>query len=190
MHAFFEFFPLVIFFIIYKFTDIYWAIGSLIIMAALQIIYFLIKKDPVPTKNWVFFGLIAVFGSLTIFLHDDTFLKWKVTIINEFFAAALLISHYVFKKNLIKGFLAEALTLPEKIWAKLNMAWAMFFALCGALNWYVAFNDDQDVWVNFKVFGLTGLTFVFAIGSIASLYKYMPQDDKQDTDKKMSLPDE
>jgi len=186
MHAVFEYIPLVIFYVFWKFGDIYWATGSLIVTSALQILYFVIRKKPIPTKNWVFFGLIAVFGGLTIFMHDDTFLKWKVTVINGFFALALLVSNYVFKKNIIKQFLGESLTLPEKIWSKLNFSWAIFFALCGLLNLYIAFNFDQEVWVNFKVFGLTGLTFIFAIGSVFSLYKYMPQDEeesKKDVDK-------
>lgn len=179
MHAIFEYIPLVIFFVFYKFADIYWATGSLIVTSALQICYYLIKRQPVPTRNWVFFGLIAIFGGLTIFLHDDTFLKWKVTIINGVFALALVVSHKFFNKNIIKQFLGEALTLPEEIWTKLNLSWALFFAACGLLNLYIAFNFSQDTWVNFKVFGLTGLTFVFAIGSVISLYKYMPQDEEE-----------
>ncbi|NQY88804.1 MAG: septation protein A [Colwellia sp.] len=176
MHAVFEYIPLIIFFVVNKFADIYWATGSLIATSALQILYYLIKKEKVPTRNWIFFGLIAVFGGLTIFLHDDAFIKWKVTIINELFAIALIVSYYGFKKNLIKQFLSESLTLPEPVWVKLNLAWAALFALLGVLNLYVAFNYDLETWVNFKVFGLTGLTLVFAIGSIFSLYKYLPQE--------------
>jgi len=179
MHALFEYLPLVIFFIVYKFVDIYWATGSLIILAAAQIIFYLIKKEPIPKRTLIFFVLIAVFGGLTIFLHDDTFLKWKVTIINLFFAVALIVSDKFFNKNIMKDFLGEALTLPENIWGKLNIAWALFFALCAFLNWYVAFNFDQDTWVNFKVFGLTGLMFVFSIGSVLSLFKYMPDDEDE-----------
>ncbi|MEY8213380.1 MAG: septation protein A [Colwellia sp.] len=177
MRAVLEYIPLVVFLLFYKFTDLYWATGSLIVTSALQILYYLIKKEKVPTRNWIFFGLIAVFGGLTIFFHDDTFIKWKVTIINEFFAIALLVSQYIFKKNIIKQFLAESLTLPEPIWVKLNLAWAIFFALCGALNLYIAFNFDLDTWVNFKVFGLTGLTLAFAVGTIFSLHKYLPKDN-------------
>ena len=184
MHALFEYLPLVLFFVVYKFADIYWATGVLIVTSALHILYFMLKKQKVPTKNLVLFALIAGFGGLTIFLRDDTFLKWKVTIINEFFAAALLISHYVFKKNLIKQLMGDGLKLPETIWAKLNLAWVGFFASCGALNAYIAFNFSQEVWVNFKVFGLMGLTFVFAIGTVLSLYKYMPQDDTEGEESK------
>lgn len=176
MHAIFEYVPLVIFFLFYKFVDIYWATASLIATSLLQIIYYIVKKQPVPTRSWVFFGLIAVFGGLTIFMHDETFLKWKVTIINGVFSIALIISRYIFKKNIIKQFLGESLTLPEPIWSKLNLSWAIFFAFCGALNFYVASNFDLETWVNFKVFGLMGLTFIFAIVSILSLYKYLPKD--------------
>lgn len=177
MQAIFEYVPLIIFFVIYKFVDIYWATGALIITSALHILYFIIRKEPVPMRNWVFFGIIAVFGGLTIFLHDDTFLKWKVSIINMFFALALLISNHLFNKNIIKQFLGESLQLPEKIWNRLNFSWAMFFILCSILNLYVAFSFEQEVWVNFKVFGLTGLTFIFAIGSIISLYKHFPKEE-------------
>lgn len=177
MHAIFEYLPLVIFFIFYKFGDIYWATGSLIITSALQILYYLIRKQPVPKRNWIFFGLIAVFGGLTIFFHDDAFLKWKVTIINSLFGITLLISERFFNKNLMKNMLGNGLTLPENIWQRLNVAWAAFFLLCGALNIYIAYNFSLETWVNFKVFGLMGLTFAFAIGSIFSLYKYLPQDE-------------
>jgi intracellular septation protein len=180
MHAFLEYIPLVIFFVFYKFADIYWATGSLIVASAIQIAYFLIKKQPIPKRNLVLFGLIAVFGGLTIYMHDDTFLKWKVTIIQGIFAISLLVSQKVFNKNIIKEFLGEALTLPENIWNKLNLAWAIFFAICGLLNWYIAFNFSLETWVNFKVFGLTALTFVFAIGSVMSLYKYMPDDQEEE----------
>ena len=176
MHALFEYLPLVVFFIVYKTMDLYWATGALIILSALQILYHFVQKKPIPKRHWIFFGLILVFGGLTIFFHDDTFLKWKVTVINCLFAVALLFSRYVLNKNIIKQFLQESMELPKSIWDKLNLSWAMFFLFCGFLNWYVAFHFEQATWVNFKVFGLTGLTLVFAIGCIAALYKYLPQE--------------
>ena len=182
MHAIFEYIPLVIFFIVSKFVDIYWATASLIVTSALQILYYYVKKEKVPTRNWIFFGLIVVFGGLTIFLHDDAFIKWKVTIINEIFALTLLISYYAFKKNIIKQFLSESISLPDTIWVKLNLAWAIFFAFCGALNWYIAFNFALETWVNFKVFGLTGLMFAFSIITILSLSKYMTNDSDDISD--------
>lgn len=184
MHAIFEYLPLIIFFIVWKTAGIYWATGSLIVTSALQIFYYVVKKQPIPKRNWIFFGLIAVFGGLTIFFQDDLFLKWKVTIINALFAIVLLISNYFFKKNLIKEMMGESLELPESIWAKLNIAWAIFFMVCASLNIYIAYNFSQEVWVNFKVFGLMGLTFVFAISTIFALYKYLPQDDNESENHK------
>ena len=180
MHAFLEYIPLVTFFVFYKFADIYWATASLIVASVIQIAYFLIKKQPIPKRNLVFFGLIAIFGGLTIYMHVDSFLKWKVTIIQGIFAFALIVSQKFFNKNIMKEFLGEAFTLPENIWNNFNLAWAIFFVICGVLNWYIAFNFSLETWVNFKVFGLTALSFSFAILSVMSLYKYMPDDQEEE----------
>lgn len=179
MHAIFEYLPLIIFFVFYKFGDLYWATGSLIVTSALQILYFVMKKQPIPKRNWVFFALIAVFGGLTIFFHDDAFIKWKVTIINALFAIALVVSNSFFNKNLIKELMGESLPLPDKVWGKLNLSWAIFFLVCAILNIYIAYNFSLETWVNFKVFGLMGLTFVFAISTVFALYKYLPQEDDE-----------
>ena len=189
MHPIFEYLPLIIFFIIFKFFDVYWATGSLILTSALQILYYVVKRKPVPKRNWIFFALIFVFGSLTIFFNDDTFLKWKVTIINTVFAAVLVISNTVFNKNLIKEMLGDGLSLPDNIWKRLNMAWAIFFLFCAGLNLYVAYNFTLDQWVNFKVFGLTGLTFIFAIGSVVALYKFLPQEEHNMADESINKRD-
>jgi len=189
MHALFEYLPLIVFFIFYKIFDLYWATGSLIVLSALQIIIYIVRKKPVPKRNWILFTLILVFGGLTIFFHDDTFLKWKVSIINSFFGIALLFSRYVFTNNIIKQFLQESLELPESVWDKLNFSWAIFFFVIAVLNWYIAFNFPLETWVNFKVFGLTGLTLVFAFGCIAFLYRYLPVDDEKQ-DKSLIEPKE
>jgi intracellular septation protein len=182
MQLFLEYFPLVIFFIVNSIAGIYWATGSLIIAAFLQIFYFIVMKKKIPAKQWIIFGLIVVFGGLTIYLQNDAFLKWKVTIINAFFAVALLVSNTLFNKNIIKEFLGESLSLPENIWSRLNATWALFFLFCAGLNYYIAFNYDLDTWVNFKVFGLTGLMFLFSITSILLLYKYLPiEEDEKDS---------
>jgi len=179
MQLFLEYFPLIIFFIINSIAGIYWATGSLIVAAFVQIFYYKVTKQKIPAKQWIIFALIVVFGSLTIYLQNDAFLKWKVTIINTFFGVALLVSDLLFKKNIIKEFLGESLTLPKNIWTRLNLAWSLFFLFCAGLNYYVAFNYDIDTWVNFKVFGLTGLMFLFSITSILLLYKYLPVEDDE-----------
>lgn len=177
MQLLLEYLPFIAFFIAYKFADIYWATGVLIAFSVAQLIFTVITKKEVPTKQWVFLGLIVVFGGLTILLRDDTFIKWKVSIINLLFAVALLFSDYVLKKNLIKKLLEENIPLPDQIWRKLNLAWAVFFTTCAILNLYVAFNFDQDTWVNFKVFGLTGMTLVFAVLMVFGIYKHIPEEE-------------
>ncbi|OKY25415.1 MULTISPECIES: septation protein A [Thalassotalea] len=179
MHAFLEYLPLIVFFIVWKIAGIYWATGALIIASAIHLLSFVIRKQPIPKRQWIFFGLIAIFGGLTIFFQNDQFLKWKVTIINGLFASVLIISDTFFGKNLIKQLMGESLALPENIWKKLNLSWAIFFALCAILNLYIAYNYSQEFWVNFKVFGLMGMTFVFAISTIFAIYKYLPQEESE-----------
>ncbi len=178
MQLFLEYLPLLIFFIINSMAGIYWATASLIVAALIQMLYFKLKKEIIPVKQWVIFSLIVVFGGLTIYLQNDAFLKWKVTIINSFFALALIISDTLFKKNIIKEFLGESLVLPQPVWSRLNFSWAIFFLFCAGLNYYIAFNYDLDTWVNFKVFGLTALMVIFSIISILFLYKYLPIDEE------------
>ncbi len=186
MAALLEYIPLIIFFVFYKMFDVFVATGALMVASILQIIILKIQKKPIEKRQWVFLGLIVVFGGMTIIFHDDLFIKWKVTIINAFFGIALLVSRYAFKKNLMTNLMGEQLKLPEAIWDKFNLAWAVFFFVCATLNLYVAYNYDQEIWVNFKVFGLLILTFVFAIGSIMSIYKYIPQDEEESGSEKLT----
>lgn len=124
------------------------------------------------------FVLVVVFGGLTLFFHNDEFIKWKVTVIYALFAGALLVSQWVMKKPLIQRMLGKELTLPQPVWSKLNLAWAVFFILCGLANIYIAFWSPQNIWVNFKVFGLTALTLIFTLLSGIYIYRHMPQEDK------------
>lgn len=91
---------------------------------------------------------------------------------------SLLVSQWVMKKPLIQRMLGKELTLPQPVWSKLNLAWAVFFILCGLANIYIAFWLPQNIWVNFKVFGLTALTLIFTLLSGIYIYRHMPQEDK------------
>ena len=180
MQAYLEYIPLIVFFIAWKLGGVYWATGSLMAASALTMLFFVLKKEKIPTRMWVITGIVMFFGALTIFFQNEAFIIWKVTVVNLLFAFGLLISKALFKKNLIKEFLKEALTLPDNIWNRLNLAWAVFFITCGALNIYVAYNFELDTWVNFKVFGLTGLTFAFTFVTIYYVYKYLPSDEESE----------
>ncbi|BDH45653.1 putative intracellular septation protein A [Salmonella enterica subsp. enterica serovar Choleraesuis] len=181
MKQFLDFLPLVVFFAFYKMYDIYVASGALIVATGLALLYSWYKYRKVEKMMLITFILVAVFGSLTIFFHNDEFIKWKVTVIYGLFAGALLVSQLVMKKNLIQTMLGKEITLPSPVWGKLNVAWALFFILCGVANIYIAFWLPQSVWVNFKVFGLTGLTLLFTLISGIYMYRHMPenQEDKK-----------
>lgn len=162
MHIFFELIPLVLFFILSKTVDIYWATGALIVCALIQVLYFVVKKEKVPTRYVVAFILLAVFGGLTIAIQDPAFIQWKVSISFGLIAITLLLGNVIFNKNLVEKALNTAIKLPSHIWQRLNYAVAGYFAICSLFNWYVALNFSIDTWVSFKVFGLLAMLIAFA----------------------------
>lgn len=175
MKQFLDFLPLVVFFAFYKMYDIFVASGALIVATGLALLYSWYKFRKVEKMMIVTFILVTIFGSLTIFFHNDEFIKWKVTVIYGLFALALLVSQIVMKKNLIQSMLGKEITLPAAIWGRLNIAWVLFFLACGVANIYIAFWLPQSVWVNFKVFGLTGLTLLFTLLCGIYMYRHMPE---------------
>lgn len=181
-----EFIPLVIFFIVYKMVDIYAATGALMIAMTITFIYSYFSNGKKAEKMQIItLAMILIFGTLTLVLHDDAFIKWKVTLVYAVFSIGLLVTQFMFKKPAIKQMLGKELVLPDPVWNKLNVAWAIFFAVLGVVNIYVAFNMPQEVWVNFKVFGLLGITLLFTVLSGVYLYKHMPKET-QEVDQKES----
>ncbi|GMQ46905.1 septation protein A [Vibrio sp. 10N] len=170
-----DFIPLIIFFVLYKMQDIYVATGALIVATAVQVAvtYWLYKT--VEKMQLITFAMVAVFGGMTLFFHDDNFIKWKVTIVYALFAIALTVTHAM-GRGLIKGMLGKEITLSERVWTKVNYAWVGFFSFCAGLNIYVAFALPLDVWVNFKVFGLLTATLLFTVITGIYIYKHMPKD--------------
>lgn len=173
-----DFIPLIIFFVLFKTYDIYIATGALIVASAVQIVltYFLYKK--VEKMQVITFIMVALFGGMTIFLHDDNFIKWKVTIVYFIFAAGLLISHFI-GRSAIKSMLGKEIQLSDRVWGKITWAWSLFFIVCALLNLYVAFYLPLDVWVNFKVFGLLIATLLWTALTGVYIYKSMPTEQKQ-----------
>lgn len=179
MKQFLDFLPLIVFFAFYKLYDIYVASGALIVATALALVFTWVKYRKVEKMTLITFLMVLVFGTLTLVFHNDLFIKWKVTVIYALFALALLISQWVLKKPLVQRMLGKELTLPDKVWSNLNLAWAVFFLACGLANIYVAFWLPQSVWVNFKVFGLTVLTLFFTLLSGIYIYRHMPAEQKK-----------
>ena len=173
MKLLFDLFPVALFFVAYKFADIYVATGVAIVANLLQIFWLRFTGKKVEPMMWVSLAIIAVFGGATLYLHDETFIKWKPTVLYWLFGATLLIAQFAVRKNLIKAMMDKQMTLPEIVWRKMLFSWAGFFTLMGVLNLYVAFNYSTDTWVNFKLFGGMGLMLVFVVLQALMLSKHM-----------------
>ncbi|MEO7320334.1 MAG: septation protein A [Nitrosospira sp.] len=178
MKFLFDLFPVIVFFVAFKIYGIYAATAVAIAATFAQIGWVWFRQRKVDTMLWVSLIIIVIFGSATLILQDETFIKWKPSVLYWLFAGALLLTHAVFKKNLIRVMMKEQISLPEAIWARLNASWAAFFALMGGANLYVAFNYSTETWVNFKLFGFMGLMLAFVILQGLMLGKYM--EDKED----------
>jgi len=173
MKFLFEFFPVLLFFAAFKVKGIFFATAVAIAANVLQIAYARIRNGKVEKPMLVSLVLIIVFGGATLLLRDETFIKWKPTILYAFFSVSLVASRRFFDKNLIKAMLQGKIEVPEEVWDKLNYSWAGFFALVAAINIYVAYSFPTDVWVNFKLFGIMGLMFVFVIIQGIMLSRHM-----------------
>jgi len=163
MKFLFDLFPVILFFAAFKLFDIYVATAVAIAATFLQIGWLKLKGRKVETMMWVSLAIIVVFGGATLALHDETFIKWKPTVLYWLFGAVIAAADLLFHKNLIRAMLGEQVRMPDAAWARLNWSWAAFFAFMGAANLYVAYNYSTDTWVNFKLFGGMGLMLVFVL---------------------------
>ena len=178
MKLLFDLFPVILFFVTFKFAGVFAATATAIAATFVQVAWVKYRHGKVDTMLWVSLGIITLFGGATLLLHYETFIKWKPTVLYWFFSIALLLSPVLFKKNLMRSLLQEKLTLPDMVWTKVNLAWSAFFAALGLVNLYVAFNYSTDAWVNFKLFGATGMMLLFIFVQAALLSKYMEGDNK------------
>lgn len=172
MKFLFDFFPVILFFVAFKFYGIYTATAVAIGATSAQIGWVWIRHRKVDTMLWVSLAVIVLFGGATLLLHDETFIKWKPTVLYWLFAATLLISAALFRKNLIRVMMGKEFAAPDHVWNRLNLSWIGFFALMGLVNLYVAYNFSTDFWVSFKLFGSLGalLAFVLLQGLVISRY--------------------
>ena len=172
-----DFFPIILFFVAFKVWGIYVATAVAIVATIGQIGWLRYKTGKVEPMQWVSLGVIVLFGGATIIAHNDTFIKWKPTVLYWLMAGTLMAGQLVFKKNLLKTMMGSQLELPDAAWRVTNWSWITFFAIMGVLNLWVAFNFDTDTWVNFKLFGGLGLMAVFVIGQALYLGRYMKADE-------------
>ena len=176
MQLLFDFFPLIAFFVAYKLAGIFVATGVIIAAVVLQVSVQWIRHRKVSSMMLISAALVMIFGGLTLWIHDEAFIKWKVTVVNWLFAAGFLVSQYVGDQPMIQRMLGNSVTLDRPLWLKLNSLWALFFLALGAINLYVMFNFSTDAWAKFKVFGVIGLTVVFALLQGFWLASKMPED--------------
>ncbi len=195
----FDIFPVILFFIVFKLAGsnpdmaqawasaigylvdpkqlpVLFATAAAIVATLIQIVWVKWHHGKVDTMLWVSFSIITVLGGATLLLHDDTFVKWKPTVLYWILAATLLLSNLLFKKNFIRQLLQEKLRLPDAVWGRVNLSWCIFFTVLGVINLYVAFNFSIEAWVNFKLFGATSIMFVFILLQAMALAKYSNED--------------
>jgi intracellular septation protein len=196
MKLFFDFLPIALFFIAYKFggglyqwngqeydvQGIYVATAVMIVATLFQNAYSWLRHGKLEKSHLITLVLVLILGGATLWLQNPDFIKWKPTAVNWLFALAFLGTHLFTKKSLLERMMAEHIQLPAPIWFRLNIAWVLFFILSGVANLYVAFNFDEATWVNFKLFGLLGLTIIFIIAQSIYLAKHaieLPGSNKE-----------
>jgi intracellular septation protein len=178
MKFLFDLFPVVLFFVAFKLADIYVATAVAIAATFVQVGWLKLRGKRVDPMLWASLGIIAVFGGATLALQDETFIKWKPTVLYWLFGAVLAGAALMFRRNLVRLMLSEQVRLPEPVWSRLNWSWIGFFAFMGALNLYVAYNYSTDLWVNFKLFGGMGLMVLFVVIQAAFLARYVEEEKR------------
>jgi intracellular septation protein len=174
MKFLFDLFPVVLFFVAFKLADIYVATVTAIAATVLQVAWLKLSGKRVDGMLWASLAIIGVFGGATLLLQDETFIKWKPTVLYWLFGAVLALAALI-GRNLVRAMLSEQVQLPDPVWARLNWSWVAFFAFMGALNLYVAYNYSTDLWVNFKLFGGMGLMLLFVVAQALVMSRYADQ---------------
>lgn len=176
MKILFDLLPIILFFVAYKVTDIYVATGVAIAASVAQIAWLMMRRRPIEPMQWLSLGIIVVFGGLTLFLRDESFIKWKPTILYGAFALALIGAQRLRGRNLIQLMMGKQISLSARLWTQLNLAWAVFFCVQAVLNIVVAYQFSTDIWVNFKLFGSMGLTLAFVVAQAVWLGRHLQGD--------------
>lgn len=197
-----DFFPIVVFAVaFYIYRDLILVTKFLIAATVAQVVLSKLLFKTVEKIHLMTLGVVLVFGGATILFQDDSFVKWKPTVTSWILATVLLVSQFIVKKNLVELLLGTLLTtiaqksqqssneadtnpaqpafelsVPKSLWFKLNLAWAIFFIATGFTNLYVAYNFNNDVWVTFKIVGLSIANTAFLLAQMFFLFKYLPED--------------
>ena len=174
MQFFIDFLPIILFFIAYKFFNLFIATYVAIAAAILHIVYMRLKGKKIEFMQWATLATICVLGGATLFFQNELFIKWKPTAVYWLLSLGFLTSQFVGQKPLARRMMERSLTLADSQWKKLNLSWVLFFTIMGGLNIFVLTYYDTNTWVNFKLFGTLGLTLVFILGQAFILSKQVP----------------
>ena len=184
MKFLFDFFPVVAFFIAFYIPEnreqgIYLATAVAIAASFIQVTVYWFIHRRFEKMHLITLALLVILGGATLLLHDIRFIKWKPTAVNWAFALAFLGSQFIGKKTFVQRMMEQAVTVPKTVWTTLNLSWVMFFIVMGTANLYVAFNYSSEVWVNFKLFGILGLTLVFVFGQAIYMSRYISEIENE-----------
>jgi intracellular septation protein len=174
MKFLFDLFPVILFFVAFKVAGIYVATGVAIAASFLQVGWLALRGRRIDPMLWASLAIIVLFGGATLVLQNETFIKWKPTVLYWLFGVVLL-GGALAGRNFIRVLLKEQIALPEAAWNRLNWSWIAFFLFMGAANLYVAFSFSTDIWVDFKLFGSVGLMLAFVLAQGALLAKYVEE---------------
>ncbi|TFZ00932.1 septation protein A [Ramlibacter henchirensis] len=168
-----DFLPIVVFFVAFKLFDIWIATGVAIAATVAQIAWLRWSTGKVEPMQWLSLAVIVLFGGATLLSHNETFIKWKPTVLYWLMGGALAIGQLVFRRNLLKSLMGAQMTLPDAAWRVMNWSWVTFFAAMGLVNLWVAYSFETDTWVNFKLFGGLGLMLAFVLAQAVYLSRFM-----------------
>jgi intracellular septation protein len=174
-----DFFPILLFFVTFKLYDIFLATVVAIVATAVQVGLVWSTKRKVEPTHLITLVLIVVFGGATLYFKDELFIKWKPTVVNWLFGAGFLLSQVLGSRTVIERMLGGNIELPRSVWRRLNLMWAAFFIAMGFINLFVVYTFDTETWVNFKLFGLLGLTLLFVVFQSIYLSRYISEPDKE-----------
>jgi intracellular septation protein len=184
-----DFLPIIAFFGVYKAYGalvsadgaMFAATIAIMIVMTVQISLQWLRKRTVNRMMLISGVLVLVFGSITLLLRDALFIQWKPTILNWLFAFAFLASRFIGKQTLIEKIMGQTIELPQFVWRRLNLMWVANFLLLGAANIYVVYNFSEPAWVNFKLYGMLGLTLLMALVQGFYIARYLPEQPRSES---------
>ena len=179
-----DFLPIIAFFAVYQIYGatvstedaMFAATIAIMLVMTVQIAVQWLRTRTVNRIMLISGALVLVFGGVTLLLRDAVFIQWKTTILNWLLAVAFLASRFFGNKTFIERLLGEAVALPQVVWRRLNLMWVLNFALLGAINLYVVYNFSESAWVNFKLYGMLGLTLIMALIQGIYIARHLPAE--------------